>query len=350
MQIESVKLSGVYDETLNVMLEQRTTPRNQLHPSERQSIRFESIASQQEAHNTMDANATHIYTDGSKLETGACGSAFVVHKQDDDWTSRKFKLHDTCTVFQAEALAIDTALKWAQNELKTEKLVIYSDSRSCLEAIQNRSNPNPLIASIHQHLYLLRQRHRIDFYWVKSHIGIEGNERADEQAKEAANQGVDPVYTAFPLSYAIRQIRSQIFESWQQEYADDTNGSITKIFFPILEDAQLYRQLFGISFELTQLFTGHGFNKAYLKRFKIIDEDWRPCDQLTVQSMHHLLHDCPRFHSARQRHETFCAQYDIPAFNIKQISKYPSLITSFNEFVKKIIDNLKNFNASNIPT
>ncbi|XP_053945011.1 uncharacterized protein LOC128854726 [Anastrepha ludens] len=111
MQIESVKLSGVYDETLNVMFEQRTTPKNELHPSERQFIRFESIASQQEADNITDANVTHIYTDVSKFEVGACGSAFVVHKQDDDWTSRKFKLHGTGTAFQAEALAIDAALK-----------------------------------------------------------------------------------------------------------------------------------------------------------------------------------------------------------------------------------------------
>lgn len=36
---------------------------------------------------------------------------------------------------------------------------------------------------------LVQQRHKISVYWVPSHCGIEGNERADIAAKEAAGGG-----------------------------------------------------------------------------------------------------------------------------------------------------------------
>ncbi|XP_036344823.1 uncharacterized protein LOC118754064 [Rhagoletis pomonella] len=204
----------------------------------------------------------------------------------------------------------------------------------------------PLVVSIHRRLHGLRQSHEVKFYWDKSHVGIEGNELADQHAKEAASTTAEFSYAAYPICYPKRLIQLEMLVEWQREYTEETTGSSTKHFFPTIDDAKLYREIFGISFEMTQLFTGHGFNKTYLKRFTIINEDTCPCDNRAPQTMRHLLQDCPRYDCARYHHRRSCQQHEVPDFDLNAIAKQSSLIKSFTEFVKHIISNLKAFNGT----
>ena len=93
---------------------------------------------------------TSIFTDGSKLD-GKVGSAFVVFENDVNVTSERQKLADVCTVFQAEMAAISSALDYVATTTTTD-VTIFSDSKSSLQAIANRSNTNPQAFSIHQKL------------------------------------------------------------------------------------------------------------------------------------------------------------------------------------------------------
>src|SRR5678815_3608215 len=68
---------------------------------------------------------------------------------------------------------------------------IFSDSRSALQSLLDRSTRNPLVCAIQQSLCLLpAQNHYIEFCWVPSHVSVPGNEWADEEAKQAATHGV----------------------------------------------------------------------------------------------------------------------------------------------------------------
>ena len=193
---------------------------------------------------------------------------------------------------------------------------IYSDSHSCQEAIQNRSNSSSLIASIHTRLFSLRRRFSINFFWVKAHVGIYGNELADQFAKNAAEQCSELSYNICSISFVKHSIKTQTMLVWQRQYSEAITGSETKKHFKTIEEAKIYREKIGISFELTQILTGHGFNKSYLYRFKIIDNEVCPCDSRSPQTMDHLLQHCSRFDRQRMIFVTLCESYRVTPWHL----------------------------------
>ena len=346
-RIEGVKASGVFNGLPeDVTLERRLPPAAQLHPASRVTISPESATTQEEA--DSHSSATNIFTDGSKQESGETGCAFVIFHPNGRQESRKFRLHECCTVFQAEVFAIDKALSWSLKYAKTP-VTIYSDSLSALNAIADRSNPLPLVVSIHDSLSQLLPRLPVRFVWVKAHVGVTGNEAADAAAKDAATQKYKKQYSAFPISYAKRSIRAKLRESWQREYSDAVQGSTTRLFFPTIDSIALFRESISeSSFQVTQVLTGHGFHAEYLTRFRIKADSRCPCDRESVQDITHLLITCPHFAGLRRDYIGRCANMGVAPLDLASASKHPSLIQSFITFSTKLIDSLKEFNSNSL--
>ena len=79
-----------------------------------------------------------IYTDGSKVETKVA-SAYVCPNR-----TRGYGLRDGCSIFTAELEAIYRALTYIK--IPSGKcFVIFSDSRSVLQAIESQESKNPLV-------------------------------------------------------------------------------------------------------------------------------------------------------------------------------------------------------------
>ena len=73
-------------------------------------------------------------------------------------------------------------------------VVVYSDSMSCLQAIEGEDTKNPFICHIMNLLWSLSNKGtRVRFCWVPGHCGIDGNERVDQLAKETLDQDIDPL-------------------------------------------------------------------------------------------------------------------------------------------------------------
>ena len=73
-------------------------------------------------------------------------------------------------------------------------VVVYSDSMSCLKAIEGEDTENPFICHIMNLLWSLSDKGtHVRFCWVPSHCGIDGNERVDQLAKETLDQDIDPL-------------------------------------------------------------------------------------------------------------------------------------------------------------
>ncbi|GFT17747.1 uncharacterized protein TNCV_2588341 [Trichonephila clavipes] len=77
------------------------------------------------------------YTDGSKID-GRVGFAFVVFRSGVESENFQFRIRDECTVFVAELLCLNFAVKWIteQNSVISE-YVICTDSLSSLDSLKN---------------------------------------------------------------------------------------------------------------------------------------------------------------------------------------------------------------------
>jgi len=123
-----------------------------------------------------------IYTDGSR-DGNSVASATVFPSD----SIVSMRLPDSASVFTAEVRAIINALDEIKDSIAS-KFIIFTDSLSCLQALQYMKLEHPLIGMvIRKCVFLSIAKKDIVFCWVPSHVGIKGNEEADSAAKSALN-------------------------------------------------------------------------------------------------------------------------------------------------------------------
>ena len=132
-----------------------------------------------------------IFTDGSVMEEGATGAAFVIPEFNN--LTHSYSL-PAVSVFTAELLAISMALQHISAIPVTPfVIVICSDSKAALTAIRSDSQNarddlvREIATTTHQ---LITRGTEIRFQWVPAHVCLSGNEKADRAAKRGA-KGVD---------------------------------------------------------------------------------------------------------------------------------------------------------------
>lgn len=131
-----------------------------------------------------------IYTDASKHNDNV-GIAIVTEKN-----NYYYKLSSEYTSSEAEAVAILRALDYALAE-HVYDFVILSDSLTTLKCIRNlNTDSSDVIKSIVCLLYAHKLKgNKVQFIWVPSHNGIEGNEKADKLAKQISISKTAIIYS-----------------------------------------------------------------------------------------------------------------------------------------------------------
>ncbi|XP_063629985.1 uncharacterized protein LOC134801375 [Cydia splendana] len=274
---------AVGDREIEKLIPYENTP----HPAKMTELQFTCVAdrAQLEEHNS---EGLKIYTDGSKLE-GKVGAAVSVWRNGTETKTKKLKLDHFCTVYQAELLALLEATTQALQS-PIPNCSIYCDSRSALETVVNNVSLHPLAVQIRSNLNDLGTMGKItELFWIKAHAGLEGNERADVLAKEAALKlKTKPNYDRCPVSYAKRQIRLESLEEWNQRYHQGETASTTKIFFPDAIEANRIIKKIQLDHVLVQVLTGHGGFSEYLNRFKCKDNPACTCDPQKQKKLSHI--------------------------------------------------------------
>ena len=162
----------------------------------------------------------HIYTDGSK-EAEKVGCA-AIHQQ----RCTSARLPDHSSIFTAELLAIKLALRHIEDHPHLH-FIIFSDSRSVLEALISAESKNPLVLEVVNLLHNLTPEKDIVFCWLPSHIGIRGNEMADKAAKEALKLAVSNL--AIPSSDFRPTITRLLKAKWQQQWDNLPSNKLKEI-------------------------------------------------------------------------------------------------------------------------
>jgi ribonuclease HI len=98
-------------------------------------------------------NVVHIYTDGSKNHTGVAAAAVS------NGRLLICRLRNNASIFTAEAPAIILALKIVDTT-NEKKFYIFSDSLSCLQALQYPNWGNPVILEIVEKVHHLQTAHK----------------------------------------------------------------------------------------------------------------------------------------------------------------------------------------------
>ena len=111
------------------------------------------------------------------------------------------------------------------------KFVIFSDSKSVLESIQTQNSKNITLKEINEIIQqiLNKSRKTLEFCWVPSHRGIEGNVKADKAAERARERERDDQFE-IPYTDLYPLVESFVRQKWQERWEEADLNRANKLF------------------------------------------------------------------------------------------------------------------------
>ena len=266
-------------------------------------------------------NHQQIYTDGSK-EDSKVGCAVL-----SDNHSNMQRIPDDSSIFTAEAKAVDLALDFISTCDANNKFIIFSDSLSVLKAMNHTSSKNPQIQKLLEKCHELLANKEIVLCWIPSHIGIQGNEMVDKQAKTSLS--LEPTSFKIPFSNFKPSINKYILDQWQTSWNNSIGNKLREIKPTIGEHQSVVRNL-RKEVVLARLRLGHTrVTHSYL----LLGEEHPQCVGCDAPfTVRHFLLECGDF--AQVRNNCFHVANMKELFQDIQIDSIMTFLRQINLFNK----------------
>jgi len=260
-----------------------------------------------------------VYSDGS-AQDGKVGAAAVLVRPGQATRTLHFHLGavEHHTVFEAELVGLMLGL----HLIKTEKsggtsYALGADNLAAISALATPSNRSGhfladlcLTAATSIHKSRGTANYKLKVRWTAGHVGIEGNELADKEAKAATEGKTLPVSSLpkvlrKPLRYnksaAKQNCKAALDVIWKKEWGESPHTTKLKRFDPsipspkyikLISDPKISRK--GASW-IYQFRVGHLPLNAYLHRFKRSASASCPACGYHSKNTQHFLLDCPAY-------------------------------------------------------
>ena len=234
-----------------------------------------------------------IWTDGStnaNQERGGAG-VFVEDKRTGTTEKLSFAAGEICSSFGAEGVAMLRALEWLE-EHPVGETIICTDSLSVHAALEkdNWKDAQDWIRKIK--LQSRKMAGQVTILWVPSHCGVEGNEEADRLAEIGTK--LDQKETPITQAIAYAKVKKKIWKITHKR----AKTIFQEKFKPKLEIEKKWPRRVQSMF--SRLRSGHCKElKQYRYKIDVEDDPWCECGE--VESIEHVLCDCPILDEIRRR-------------------------------------------------
>ena len=161
-----------------------------------------------------------MHTDGFKTEIGLGASASTGN------CIESASLPKFSSIFTAETYAIQLAPNTI-SAAKGKSFSIFTDSRSCLQALLKQFPTNPQVRKLkHTIAYLQKLGKTVELCWIPGHAGVSGNEIAYKKAKEASGRQEELI--PFPYQDLFAYINDAIHQKGNTE-CNQKNDKVKEI-------------------------------------------------------------------------------------------------------------------------
>lgn len=149
---------------------------------------------------------------------------------------------------------------------------------------------------------LREQGIQVRLIWTPAHAGVEGNEMADQLAKQATSLRTQHDYRR-PVSTYRGKLHGKIAAEWRQEWISSQKGKHLKKIDDSLPAKRVLRVYGSLTrhqtYLLVQLRTGHSWLATFAKLFGFQEDNRCVCG--AVETVLHVVIDCPRLREARRK-------------------------------------------------